>query len=259
MIAQSLSINTIKERIRISNKLFEYWGIPLTDLEITHIVDWLAIAPSASSRWTYYTALKAFYRWAYFTKLLKVNTFDHIPAPKKPQSRPRPVPTEWIKEVLGGRLHKRTRLMILLAYKCGLRIHEIAKIRGQDYDSRQKVITIIGKGNQLAQVFISKDMEDLCNSMPKNGWWFPSYVCTSQALKPRSVGATIQRAFASKGYNITAHQLRHSTGTDLVKAGVNIRVVQEVLRHKSLQSTQIYTQIIDEQVKEAIETLPNFS
>lgn len=254
MAAQSLSQTTITERIRVVGALSRDTSVTALEMKSEDIVSWLAQRPSASTKWSYYTHLNAFYRWALRMALINKNPLDVIPAPKKPKSTPRPIPTELITTVLSSNLHIRTRAMIVLAYYEGLRTHEIAKIRGADYDPLTTQLTILGKGGKMAFIAAHPKVQEIAKQMPQHGFWFPAYVKAGH-ISPKSVGYTIKTTFERHGITMTAHQLRHSFGTDLVAKGVNLRVVQTLMRHESIQSTAIYTQVTNAQQQLAIENL----
>lgn len=257
MIAQSLSMRTIDERIRVVNNICDETGVCPRDLDVLTITQWLATRPNPVTRWSYYTCIKAFFRWLSLTGRISSNPLDFIPAPKRPKYYPRPLSPIHLRTVLSGKLRRKTRVMIMLAAYAGLRVHEIAKIHGgRDYDRITNQLTVLGKGRQLALIPIHRALVPLLDQMPDNTWWFPS-PDNSGPIKPASVSATIKRAFAKHGITMTAHQLRHTYGTELLAAGVDLRVVQELMRHESIQSTSLYTQVPDSQLELSINQLPD--
>jgi integrase/recombinase XerC len=90
---------------------------------------------------------------------------------------------------------------------------------------------------------------------PKNGWWFPSYACSGEHIRGQSVTQMISNVFRRAGVKPGAHRLRHWYATKLLEAGADLRTVQELMRHASVQSTQIYTQVTDQRRREAIDRL----
>ncbi|MDY5143175.1 MULTISPECIES: tyrosine-type recombinase/integrase [Actinotignum] len=255
MTAQNLSKNTIKERIRTVTAFGRDMEVNVLDATTDTILEWIAKKPTAHTKWSYFRSLKAFYVWLHNMEIRIKNPLTNVPSPKCPKCKPRPVADAHITRVLSGHLHKRTRAMILLAAFAGLRIHEIAKIHGSDYDPETGQLTIIGKGQQMAIVPLHPALQEFFAGMPRDGWWFPSYKYPDEHLKSRSVGRTISDTFERHGINMTAHQLRHSFGTDLVANGVDIRIVQTLMRHESIQSTVIYVAVSDTQQRQALTTL----
>ncbi|PQZ91709.1 integrase [Arthrobacter sp. MYb227] len=170
-----------------------------------------------------------------------------VPSPKRPKSVPRPISTEQLMETLKYANRKRTRMMILLAAFAGLRVHEIAKIRGEDIDRYGATLTVNGKGGKTAVLPLHDVLLTECQEWPTFGYWFPNYEKDGGPVIPKAVGAAIQRTMERAKIHGTAHQLRHWYATTLLESGVDVRIVQELLRHESLATTQIYTKVSDKQ------------
>lgn len=257
MRAQSLRTRTIEERIRVIVAISRDTKTSADKLTTEQILVWLADKPTAITRWTYYTSLKAFYRWLELIGRINLNPITQVPAPKRPSYTARPVDAVHINQVLSEPLRRRTRLMIVLAAYAGLRVHEIAKIRSRDYDSVTGQLTVEGKGGYIDVVPLHPEVRKAIRTadLPAVGWWFPSYVKPGQHVSSRDVGNTITAAFARIGATVTAHQLRHSFATYLLESGIDLRTVQVLMRHRSVATTAIYTRISMEQQRQAVEQL----
>lgn len=255
MLAQSLSNRTIDERIRVIRDVCGNTGLMPDELDPLAISQWLAIKPNPVTRWSYYTCIKAFFRWRVISGRQDSSPLEHMPAPKRPKYYPRPLAPEHVQTVLAGPLRLKTRVAILLAAYEGLRVHEIAKIHGRDYDRTSNQLTVLGKGRQLAIIPIHGALIPFLTQMPVKSWWFPQYAHGGGPVQPNSISATIKRAFARHGIDMKPHQLRHTYGTQLLAAGVDLRIVQELMRHESIQSTALYTQVTNAQLEDAINQL----
>lgn len=256
MTAQSLRPRTIAERVRVVDAITRDNKTSADKLTAKQIMTWIANKPTAITRWSYYTNLKAFYRWLELADRIDSNPITRVPVPKRPSYTARPVDAVHINRVLSSRLRRRTRLMILLAAYAGLRVHEIAKIRGRDYDPNTGHLTVEGKGGYVDVIPLHSKLRATITSMSlPSGWWFPSYVNPGKHVTSRDVGEAIAAAFARLGVTATAHQLRHSFATYLLDNGVDLRTVQVLMRHRSIASTAIYTRISLKQQKQAIERL----
>lgn len=88
----------------------------------------------------------------------------------------------------------------------------------------------------------------------ERGYWFPSRDRTGH-VRPNSVSRTISQTFRRAGHDVTAHQLRHWFGTHALRVAKDVRVAQELLRHASLQSTQMYTKVSDQRKAETVRRL----
>ncbi|MEW6898709.1 tyrosine-type recombinase/integrase [Trueperella pyogenes] len=257
MRARSLSDRTIAERTRVAAQFFDCHQITPYDTDADLVLAWMAQLPSQTTRWSYFSSLRSLFIWMEHTGRLMPNPLMGIPIPKRPKYRPRPLALEHIEFVLSQKLRKKTRCMILLAFNCGLRVSEIAKVRGQDYDRTARTLTVEGKGGRLAVIPVNDALASFFDDMPRSGYWFPSHI--GGHIRSRSVGDRIVYTFRRYGITMTSHQLRHSFGTELLRAGVDIRVTQELMRHESIQTTALYTKVSDDQQREGTNLLPVFS
>jgi len=257
--AQSLAPRTIKDRRDVLRHLVTYSKTTLLEISPDHIISYLERPElSASSRASYHASIRAFYRWAKQTGRLGVNPVDKTPTPKRPKGVPRPVETAHISALLQAANRKRTRAMIVLAAYAGMRVHEVAKFRGEDIDRISEVITITGKGGKTAMVPAHPVIMELAREFPTRGYWFPSY--SSQSDKPHihstQVSRAIRNAMRRAGFEGKAHQLRHWYASTLLDEGVDVRIVKEMMRHESLATTEIYTRVSMRRMREGIAQLP---
>lgn len=142
--------------------------------------------------------------------------------------------------------------MILLALLAGLRVHEIAKIRGEDFDLMAGLLWVRGKVRKLKSVPLHPRLVELASEMPAEGWWFPMRGAPSEHVHAKSVSDVVGRTMRRAGVNGTPHALRHWFGSTLLDEDVDIRVVQELMRHKSIASTQVYTAVPTGRRREAV-------
>lgn len=156
--------------------------------------------------------------------------------------------------------YRRTRVMILLGYGLGMRVHEIAKVHWSDYDPDVQMLRVVGKGGKTRHLPVTEQLLEEARRLPGDGYWFPS---RGGNLLPhvhwRSVSDLLRRARERAGISDarrTAHSLRHTYATQLLWNGADIRSVQELLGHASLSSTQIYTLVTDRQLEAAAARLP---
>ncbi|MFY9262589.1 MAG: tyrosine-type recombinase/integrase [Arcanobacterium sp.] len=257
MRAQSLSHKTMSERIRVATRLCD--SFETTPLLITtqEIVEWIARLATATTRWAYFTHLKALFRWLEITHQRMENPLLRFPSPRRPRYEPRPIPLSVIQDVLSQPLYKKTRVKILLAFNCGLRVSEIARMRGQDFDPINRQLQVLGKGGKVSVLPVHEELIEIFSSMPERGFWFPSP--KGGHISPTAVGQSITNTFKRYGYRITAHQLRHSFATALLEADVDIRVTQELMRHESIQTTALYTRVLRKKQDQATNLLPVFT
>jgi integrase/recombinase XerD len=255
--AGALSERTINERAVVMSHLFYTQccdGLTMTSSDI--IAYCARSGLSAPTKGTYHASIRAFTGWMVKTGVRLDDPALKTPTPKRPKGVPRPIPTEDLSLILAVVNRRRTRAMILLAALAGLRVHEIAKFRGEDIDLRTGIITVTGKGGKTAMIPAHADILITAYFFPRRGYWFPGYGDNSTVhISGASVGSAITSVMKRAGLSATAHQLRHWYGTNLLRAGVNMRVVQTLMRHESLATTAIYTMVDDDQQRAGIETL----
>lgn len=167
-------------------------------------------------------------------------------------------------EELGSPSPIRDKTVLEILYATGIRCSELISIRLEHIDMREKTMRIRGKGNKERIVlFGNKAKERIIDYLSKE-----RSVAVSQQepllinyrgeqLTSRSIQRILLsfRKFLTSKRIITPHLIRHSYATHLLSAGADMRVVQELLGHSSLSSTQIYTQITPEDLTHMCETM----
>jgi integrase/recombinase XerD len=256
---EGLRPRTIKHRTE-TMALFAHRGLDIAGASTEDLVEFVdamndAHGPtSASTRSNRHRVLRAWFLWLVRTEVRADNPLDRVKAPKVPQSEPRPCSSDDVARVLDRCRRRRTRVMILLAAYAGLRVHEIAKVRGEDI--RGDWLFVTGKGGVSAKIPLHQLIAAEAPRMPRTGWWFPSY-SRPGPITSQNVSTVIADAMARAGVDATAHQLRHWFGTEgLRSAGGNIRVAQQLLRHANISSTAIYTRVDDDETTAAVAGLP---
>lgn len=240
MRAGSMTAKTIETRTAALRALAGHAGQPdLTGFVPAQIVTWLADCRSQSTRYTYAVSARMWHRWLIEQGLRDDDPMLKVPKPPQPRGVPRPASDDALAAVLevAGR---RARAYILLAAYEGLRVHEIAKVRGDDFDG-DGWMYVTGKGDVREAVPVHPLVQQQRRGWPEVGYWFPGR--GQDHVSGNSVSATVSATFRRAGHRFTAHQLRHWFGTQVQRTTRDIRVTQELMRHASLQSTQIYTKV----------------
>lgn len=259
---KSLSERTITERVGAVQRCAQWNEISPEHLDAEQISAWLAHDDSWSprTRWSYHQCLWSWFTWLELKEHISANPMarEQVGRPKRLRSVPRPITTEQARRLWSSNIrNRRTRAMIALALFQGLRAHEIAKVKGEDLDLIARTIVVTGKGGYTHTLPLHHLVVETAYQMPRQGFWFPGTVKGHQ--RRESVGSTIADAMRRADINGTAHQLRHWFGTSLVRAGVDLRTVQTLMRHQELSSTAIYTEVADETKAAAIDRLDPFA
>ncbi len=159
------------------------------------LVQWLAgLDLARSSRATYRSHLCAFFKWLRKSGRREDDPSLDLPSARPPRGVPHPVSTSGVVAVLAACADKRartTRAMVILAAFEGLRVHEIAKVRGEDF--MDGLVLVTGKGGVQSTIPLHPMVLELVETMPRTGWWFPSNSDTGHVSRV-SVSLAIGRA-----------------------------------------------------------------
>ena len=220
------------------------------------------------------SALRTFYDWLIRKGEAKSNIFKGISVPKARVPLPRFLTEEQMAALLEAPdllaeaqekeddfARLRDTVMLEVLYGAGLRVSELCKLRWGDVDLRSGTARILGKGGKeriapLGDVAVEKLLEyrSALNFVPT---WDDGILCEKIAPKrvaayPRWVQRRLKDCLAAAGLpaDLTPHKLRHSFATHLLDEGADLRVVQTLLGHSSLSTTQVYTHVSAARMKE---------
>lgn len=155
----------------------------------------------------------------------------------------------------------RDKAILELLFSTGLRVSELARLNKDDIDFQTKEFSVIGKGNKTRIVFLSKSASLWLRAyLDKRGDTSPALFTSmrngkSDRLCVRGIQRLV-RIYAEKAgipFRISPHVLRHCFATDLLRAGADLRSVQELLGHKNIATTQIYTHVTNPQLRQVFE------
>lgn len=210
----------------------------------------------AATKRTYYSALRAWFLWRVRVGLQPENPLAAMRSPKVPRPRSHTrIADGDLDRILAACTRHRTRAMVLLAAYEGLRVHEIAKMRGE-YIYAGK-LRVIGKGAVDDELPLHPLVAEIAEDFPRRGYWFPSYSNPGEPISAQSVSSVLSKLLSRAGVPATGHGLRHWYGQHTLRAsGGNLRVAQEALRHATPATTALYTHIDGDELREANEKLP---
>lgn len=215
------------------------------------------------------SSLRSLYNFINKEGLLKQNPFTDVELPKKERKLPKFIYPEEIESLfqsisLDKPIGKRDKLILEFLYGTGVRVSELCNIKLHDIDYSQGLVLIHGKGSkdryvplhenlleQLRDYVIMVREEFLKRSEEKTKTLFLNFKGTS--LTTRGVRLIINKIInnSEETIKISPHTLRHTFATHLLNNGADLRSVQELLGHSHLSSTQIYTKVTKEKLKES--------
>ena len=211
--------------------------------------------------------------------MLDVNPAQNLETPKLEKRMPKYLSLEQSQKLLkvadntDNRNYKRDFAITTLFLNCGMRLSELVGINIRDIDFDENKMTVIGKGNKERVIYLNKScinaIKDYLSSRPaptlikhdsKNSEKALFLSEQKKRISNRTVQIIIAKELEAAGLDtkkISVHKLRHTAATLMYQYGnVDIRALQELLGHESIVTTEIYTHVSNEQVREAIEKNP---
>jgi integrase/recombinase XerD len=222
---------------------------------------------SSESVYLEIAALRSFYRFAEDEKHLPVNVAEHLSLPRRWKRLPKALTNSEIEKLLAAESPVTpaslcTDAILELAYASGLRLAELRGVRLEQLHLEAGFINVIGKGNKERVVPVGSEAVKALNRylgeagrprlvtpkspanvfLTKRGTPFAA-VTMWKRIKDRVKHAGIAR-------NVTPHMLRHSFATHLLEHGADLRVIQELLGHANISTTEIYTHVEGSRLRE---------
>lgn len=215
------------------------------------------------------TAIKRFYRHLEINGKISVNKMAFLEAPQKKKSLPKYLTLDESIKILNnveGKNKERDYCILTLFLNCGLRLSELVGINISHIKDNDTLV-VLGKGNKERTVYLNRACLDAISSYmavrPKDG------VIDRDALflsnqKKRISRVTVQKMVETNldknglsGRGLSTHKLRHTAATLMYQhGGVDPLQLKEILGHENLSTTEIYTHIHDQQLKDAVDSNP---
>jgi len=221
---------------------------------------------SSESVYLEIAALRAFYRFAEQEKLLPQNAAENLSLPRRWQRLPKSLTSQEVDQLLQPQVPETPsslcdQAVLELAYGCGLRVAELRNIRLEQLQLEAGFINVIGKGNKervvpvgrkaiaALQRYLEAGRPQLVTKRTPAAVFLTergtqlSAVTLWLRIKKRVLHAGISR-------NVTPHMLRHSFATHLLEHGADLRVIQELLGHASISTTEVYTHVAGNRLRD---------
>ena len=210
--------------------------------------------------------------------LIEINPAQNLETPKLDKRLPKYLNLEESKKLLqvtaneDNRNSQRDYAIITLFLNCGMRLSELVGINLQDIDFEESKLNVIGKGNKERTIYLNKAcikaLKDYIDIRPKQGLKVDKQNSHKalflserrERISNRTVQYIVDKELRAAGLDTSkysTHKLRHTAATLMYQYGnVDIRALQELLGHESISTTEIYTHVNNEQVRNAIEKNP---
>lgn len=267
-IEKGLSINTIDAYRRDLSAFIEFCtslgAEELTQIQRTHLNSYLLdlrekkyLPPSVMRK---IASLRGFFKWLCASEICSQNPTLTLEQPKIPRKLPKVMTISEIENILREDLTKVQRLIVELLYGCGLRVSELVGLKTNSIDINANYLKCSGKGSKERLVPLgSKAKEALNDYFIQRDFLVKKYNLDTKNLLISDSGRFLNRQdiynfIHEQGKkihkNISPHTLRHSFATHLLENGADLRIVQELLGHSDVSTTQLYTHISKKRLKE---------
>jgi len=277
-LEKSLSENSIEaylHDITNLNQFFETKKITVNPEHVTFhqlqeflvfIIE-LGIGPRSQARMI--SGIRAFYRYLLMEDAIKQSPADLLELPRLPHKLPEVLSIEEIDMLvnaidLSTPEGQRNKAMLETLYCCGLRVTELVTLKISDIIFEEEFVRVIGKGNKQRLVPLGKSAEKYIQIYLEE---IRPHITVQKGMEDivflnrRGRGMTREMVFiiiqqlkkkAGLSKHISPHTFRHSFATHLVEGGADLRAVQDMLGHESITTTEIYTHIDREYLRDAI-------
>lgn len=243
------------------------FAVKLRDLEeFAASLHDLGLGPRSQTRILF--GVRSFYKYLVLDGYLEVNPTELLESPRLPEYLPEYLTTEEVDRLeasidLTTNEGHRNRAIIEVLFSCGLRVSELTNLKLSDLNLRDRFMRVVGKGHRERLVPVSdKAIKEL-------GLWFDDrrqmnikpgeedYVFLNRRghhLTRTMILIMIKRQAAEAGITktISPHTLRHSFATAMLRGGADLRVIQVLLGHANIGTTEVYTHLDNEQLRQEI-------
>ncbi len=237
------------------------WG-DLVNADLARLDPWLESASSTRTAQRRVSALRSFLR---FLKRQGVSLSVDLPSTagfKTPKRLPKAMPPVVVAKMLetdeSGPAALRNQALVALLFGCGLRITEAIELSLADYDRETRAVRVVGKRQKVRLIPVPAEVDQMIQAYVLHGRSELLRKPTDKLLLSvrgnklsRQVAYEVVNALAhaaGKSQPTGPHTLRHSYAVALLKGGADLRVVQELLGHASVATTQVYTQLEDDAI-----------
>ena len=242
--------------------------VEVLNADANDVLAYLALAENASARTVArrLSSLRRLYEYLLRENQIKQNPVSNIDAPRLGRALPKSLTEDEVEALLNSPdvediLGIRDKCMLEVLYATGLRVSELVGLTLQQLNLRQGVIRVTGKGNkerlvplgeeatQWLEQYISYSRNEILNNTMSDAL-FPSK--RGKAMTRQTFWYMIKRYAVVAGINkdLSPHVLRHAFATHLINHGADLRVVQMLLGHSDISTTQIYTHVARERLKD---------
>ena len=267
---RNYSDNTVSAYINDLNKYEEFLKKNILDSDAEDLEKYLKYIGGMQSTTVAHkiTAIKSYFNYNIKRGIVKSNPANKVSRPKLAKHLPEYLTEEEVSKLLDVEIKSpydfRNKTILELLYSSGIRISELVNIKTPNYDSEECLIRIMGKGSKeriipLGDYAINIMNDYMNNYRPLINKKFTDYIFINNRgdkISRQFIFKVIKKEALKKGIkkDISPHTLRHTFATHLLKNGADLRIIQELLGHENISTTQIYTHVTNNKLNSDYET-----
>lgn len=264
------TINSYRDNLKQFENYFEDKNIlHLTETDLKDFI--FNLNKTEKTKAHYLTVLNSFYNFLIDESKLTTNPCEAIKQPKLPKKLPNYLTIEEVDKLLDLRLNTplayRNKAMLELLYSTGIRITELVELKLNNIDFTDELIRVMGKGSKeriiplgeeaikYLKLYVNQYRNLILKTKTSNYLFINNF---GNKMTRQGFFKILKKECENQGINknISPHTLRHSFATHMLNNGADLRIIQELLGHSDISTTQIYTHISKEKIKKDYEYHP---
>ena len=261
-IEKGLAMNTLEAYRRDLGDFLDFCGQEVNAVARNHVNSYIRslreknYSPTSVMRKT--ASLRGFFKWLCANEICTTNPALTLEQPRIPRRLPKVMSVGEMETILNQNLNNYSRVIVELLYGCGLRVSELVSLNVNDVDVKGKYLNCTGKGSKERIVPVGgAAIQAVKDYLPEREFILDGAQTKKLLINANGKPVTRQEVYTfirqqGKKINkhISPHTLRHSFATHLLENGADLRVVQELLGHSDVSTTQLYTHVSKKRLKE---------
>ena len=261
---KGLAENTLEAYRRDLGNFLEFCGCNVADIRRSQLNSYILklrdkkYSPTSVARKI--ASIRGFFKWLCANEICSSDPTLTLEQPKLPQKLPKVMTIEEIETILKQNLTPEQKVIVELLYGCGLRVSELVNLELNNIDINARYLQCTGKGSKERIVPLGKKAcKAIKDYLPQRDYLINKSRRNTKKLLITETGRTLTRQdvynfISEQGKkihkHISPHTLRHSFATHLLENGADLRIVQELLGHSDVATTQLYTHISKKRLKD---------